>query len=193
MLIILIAYSLTFFYSENRDMTAWTVSVEIIVLFLIFVPTKRYFSTFDNPNVAQIVLFVLGIVLNYAFGIISYAVDWNKSPAYTVLWAVINPLLVFVYAAINLLKDKGLILPTIVICVISMLFSFGPGIILLAWFNSIAVGIALLGVGFYYTYFLSTVLVYKKMNDSVPFAIYIITVVLILGTCCAVMIWSFTE
>ncbi len=136
---------------------------------------------------------MLGIVLNYAFGIISYAVDWNKSPAYTVLWAVINPLLVFVYAAINLLKDKGLILPTIVICVISMLFSFGPGIILLAWFESIAVGIALLGVGFYYTYFLSAVLVYKKMNDSVPFAIYIVTVVLILGTCCAVMIWSFTE
>lgn len=42
----LIGYSLAFFYSQNRDMTAFTVSVEILVLFLIFIPTKRYFSTF---------------------------------------------------------------------------------------------------------------------------------------------------
>lgn len=130
-------------------------------------------------------------MLNYAFGVISYAVDWNKSPAYTVLWSVVNPLLVFAYAAVSLLRDKGLILPTVVICVVSMLFSFGPGIILLAWFQSIAVGIALLGAGFYYTYFLTTILVYKKMNNSVPFVIYIITLVLILGTCCAVMIYAF--
>lgn len=193
MIVILVAYSLTFFYTENRNMTAFTVSVEIIVLFLIFVPTKRYFSTFERPGIGQIVLFALGIVLNYAFGIISYAVDWNKSPAYTVLWSVVNPLLVFTYAAVSMLRDKGIIVPTIIICVVSMLFSFGPGIILLAWFSSIAVGIALLGAGFYYTYFLATVIIYKKMNNSVPFALYVITVILIILTCFAVMIYGFID
>lgn len=161
------------------------------MLFSLFVPAKRYFSTFQNPNLAQIILFALGLLINYAFGIVSYAVDWNASPAYTVLWSVVNPLLVLVYAAVSMIRDKGLVLPTIIICVVSMVFSFGPGIILLAWFGSIAVGVALLGAGFYYTYFLATILIYKKMNNSVPFAIYPITLVMIVITCFAVMVYAF--
>lgn len=113
-------------------------------------------------NAPQIVSFVLGIVLNYAFGVLSYALDWNKSPAYTVLWTVVNPLLVTTYAAINLIQDKGIILPSIIISVVSMLLSFGPGIILLAWFNAIVIGVVLIVVGFYYSYFLATIIIYKK-------------------------------
>lgn len=193
MIVSLVAYSLTFFYTENRNMTAFTVSVEILVLFLIFVPTKRYFSTFEKLNVTQIVSFILGIVLNYAFGIVSYIVGWNSSPAYTVLWAIINLLLVAIYAAVCLIRDKGLIPVTIIVSVVSMVISFGPGIILLAWFKSIAVGIALIGVAFYYSYFLGTVLIYKKMNNSVPFAVYPITIIIIVLTCCAVMIYAFVS
>lgn len=74
-----------------------------------------------------------------------------------------------------------------------MVLSFGPGIILLVWFSSIPVGIALLGAGFYYTYFVSIYLVYIKMNNSVPFIVYIITIIIIVLTCCAVMIYSFVE
>lgn len=156
-------------------------------------PAKRYFSTFLTPNVVQIVLFVLGLVINYGFGIVSYVVDWNKSPAYTVLWTVVNPLLVLIYAAVSLLRDKGLVVPTIVFCVLSMLLSFGPGIILLAWFGSIPVGVALIGVAFYYSYFLATVIIYKKMNNSVPFAIYPITIIMIVLTCFAVMVYAFVS
>lgn len=45
MLILLIAYSLAFFSTGNREIRAWTISLEIVVLFLIFVQTKRYFCT----------------------------------------------------------------------------------------------------------------------------------------------------
>jgi hypothetical protein len=144
-------------------------------------------------NAPQIVSFVLGIVLNYAFGVLSYALDWNKSPAYTVLWTVVNPLLVTTYAAINLIQDKGIILPSIIISVVSMLLSFGPGIILLAWFNAIVIGVVLIVVGFYYSYFLATIIIYKKMNNSVPFVIYPITAFIIICTCFAVMVYSFVD
>lgn len=193
MAIILVAYSLTFFFTQQRDMTAFTVSVELLVLYLIFVPTKRYFSTFEMLNVLQIVSFVLGIVINYTFGVISYALDWNKSSAYTVLWTVVNPLLVTTYAAIQLIQDKGIVPVTIIINVVSMVFSFGPGIILLAWFRSTVVGIVLIGAGFYYSYFMATIIIYKKMNNSVPFVIYPITVILIVLTCFAIMVYSFID
>ena len=139
----------------------------------------------------QIVSFTLGLVLNYAFGIISYVIGWNNSPAYTVLWTVVNALLVVIYATVSLIRDKGLVLPTVIVSIVSMVISFGPGIILLTWFSSVPIGIALIGAGFYYSYFLATILIYKKMNDSVPFALYPITIIIIIGTCCAVMIYAF--
>lgn len=46
MAISLIVYSIVFFFSSDRDMTAFTISVEILVIFLGFIPVKRYFSTF---------------------------------------------------------------------------------------------------------------------------------------------------
>lgn len=133
------------------------------------------------------------MVLNYTFGIISYAVEWNNSPAYTVLWTVVNPYLIFTYAAYSFIRDKGLILVSIILAVLSMVFSFGPGIILLAWFRAIVVGIAFVAAGFFFTYFSTIYLIYLKMNNSVPFILYPITVVLIVGTCCAVMIYSFVN
>lgn len=74
-----------------------------------------------------------------------------------------------------------------------MVFSFGPGIILLAWFRAIVLGIAFVAAGFFFTYFSTIYLIYLKMNNSVPFILYPITVVLIVGTCCAVMIYSFVN
>lgn len=46
MVLSLLIYSIVFFFSSNGDMTAFTVSVEILVIFLGFIPVKRYFSTF---------------------------------------------------------------------------------------------------------------------------------------------------
>lgn len=46
MILSLVVYSIVFFFSANGDMTAFTVSVEILVIFLGFIPVKRYFSTF---------------------------------------------------------------------------------------------------------------------------------------------------
>lgn len=138
-------------------------------------------------------MFASGLALNYAFGVISYVVGWNSSPAYTVLWTVVNPFLVLTYAAFSFVRDKGLILPSIILSVASMVFSFGPGIILLAWFMSIPVGIALIAAGFFFTYFATTYLIYLRMNNSVPFILYPITIVLIVGSCCAVMIYSWTS
>ena len=90
MVLCLVGYSIAFFFVSGRDMTAFTVSVEILFLFLTFIPTKRYFSTFETPNIGAIISFALGIVINYAFGIVSYVVEWNRSPAYTLLWTIIN-------------------------------------------------------------------------------------------------------
>ena len=46
MIITLVIYSVVFYATNNNDMTAFTVSVEILIIFLGFIPVKRYFSTF---------------------------------------------------------------------------------------------------------------------------------------------------
>lgn len=74
-----------------------------------------------------------------------------------------------------------------------MLFSFGIGVILLAWFKAIAVGIALLAAAFFYSYFFTAYLIYKKLNNSVPFAIYPITAVILIGPCFVIMIYGFVS
>ena len=134
MVLCLIGYSIAFFYAADRDVTAFTVSVEILFLFLTFIPTKRYFSTFEMPNIGQIISFVLGIVINYAFGAVSYAVEWNRSPAYTLLWTIINILILTIYAAGSFVRDKGLVLVSVILSVVSMVLSFGMGLILILWF-----------------------------------------------------------
>lgn len=90
-----------------------------------------------------------------------------------------------------MLRDKGLIIPTIITCVVSILLSFGTGIILLAVFSLITEGLGLLGAAFYYSYAVILYLVYLKMNKSIPWILYPITLGIIIVTCFAVMIYSF--
>ena len=191
MIIILVAYSIAFFFTSNRDVTAFTISVEILVIFLCFIPVKRYFSTFEKPNAGQIISFILGVVLNYTFGVLSYVFSWNRTPAYTCLWTFVNIFALSAYAAFSLLRDKGLIIPTVITCVISILLSFGVGIILLALFTLTGVGLGFIGAAFYYTYAIVVYLIYLKMNKSIPWAIYPVTAGIIIVTCFAVMIYAF--
>ena len=46
MAIILIAYSLTYFFNSNLDFTGFIISGELLSIFLCFIPVKKYFSTF---------------------------------------------------------------------------------------------------------------------------------------------------
>lgn len=86
------------------------------------------------PNIGQIISFVLGIGINYGFGAASYAVGWNKSPAYTLLWIIINILALIIYAAVSFVRDKGLTVISVALSISSMVISFGMGIILIVWF-----------------------------------------------------------
>lgn len=118
-------------------------------------------------------------------------VGWNKSPAYTILWAFINVFAVLAYASYCLIRDKGFIIPTYIVCVASILVSYGVGILLLTLFGEIAAGIVFLGIAFYYTYGMVVFYIYTRMNKSLPFVIYIVTFVIIVATCFAVMIYAF--
>ena len=106
----------------------------------------------------------MAFVINYAFGIVSYLVGWNKSPAYTCVWAIINVLAVLIYAAYCLVRDKGLILPTYIVGISSIVVSYGIGILLIVLFGELVVGIVFLGLAFYYTYAMVVFFIYKKMN-----------------------------
>jgi hypothetical protein len=136
-------------------------------------------------------MFLLGIVLNYTFGIMSYSFEWNKSAAYTVLWSIINLFAIAVYATFSLLRDKGLIAASIIVSIISMVLSFGIGVILMVVFSLIGEGVAFIGVAFFYTYFTVLYLIYLTMNKSIPWIFYPITGVLIVLTCFAIMIYAF--
>lgn len=136
-------------------------------------------------------MFVLGFLLNYLFGIFSFVFEWNKTAAYTVLWAIINIFAISAYATFCLLRDKGLVLASIIVSVVSMVLSFGTGILLLALFSLTGSGLALIGVAFFYTYFTIIYLIYLKMNKSIPWIIYPITGILIILTCFAVMFYAF--
>jgi hypothetical protein len=92
-----------------------------------------------------------------------------------------------------MVRDKGIFIVSIILCVASMILAFGVGVILLAWFQLLAEGIALLAVAFFYSYFLSVYLVYKSRNESVPFIIYPATLVLIIAPCFAIMIYAFVS
>lgn len=107
------------------------------------------------------------------------------------LWAVINIYLVITYAALSMVRDKGIFVVSIILCVASMLLAFGIGVILLAWFKLLAEGIALIAVAFFYSYFLSVYLIYKSRNESVPFIVYPITLIILIAPCFAIMIYAF--
>lgn len=132
-------------------------------------------------------------MLNYGFGIVSYIVGWNKTPAYTVLWAIINVFLVLAYASFCLARDKGLIIPTYICCISSIVVSYGVGILLIVLFEQLVIGIVFLGLAFYYTYALVVYFIYIKMDKSLPFVIYIVTFFVIVATCFAIMIFAFVS
>jgi hypothetical protein len=144
MLCSLVGYSIVFTLEEKKA-TAVIISVEIVFLFLTFIPMKRYFCTLETPHLGQIISFALGIALNYGFGIISYVLEWNRSNLWTIWWAVINIFLLSLYAALALLRDKGLQLVTYIVCAVSVLLLVLSGILIIVLFNSIALGIVLIG------------------------------------------------
>ena len=149
-------------------MTAILISVEIIFLFLTIIPMKRYFCTLETPNVFQIISFALGIVLNYTIGITSYTANWNRSDVWTIWWAVINIFILSLYAALALLRDKGLSIITYIVCGVSIALLILAGILIIVLFKSIALGIALIGVGIYYGYVIALYLIYLYRNKSLP-------------------------
>jgi hypothetical protein len=88
---------------------------------------------------------VLGIALNYAFGIVSYVLEWNRTDLWTIWWAVINIFLLSLYAALALLRDKGLHITTYIACALSVLLLVAAGVLIIVLFNSIALGVAFIG------------------------------------------------
>lgn len=141
----------------------------------------------------QVVSFIIAVLLNYGFGIASYLVGWNKSPAYTVLWAIINVFAILAYASFSLIRDKGLILPTYITSIASIVVSYGVGILLIVLFDSLVVGLAFIAAAFYYTYAVIVYFIYRHRNKSIPFIIYIVTFFVVIIPCFAVMIYSFVS
>ena len=163
----LVGYCIVFTLTQKK-ITAILISVEIIFLFLTIIPMKRYFCTLETPNIFQIISFSLGIVLNYTIGIISYTANWNRSDIWTIWWTVINIFILSLYAALALLRDKGLSIITYIVCGVSVALLILAGILIIVLFKSIALGIALIGVAVYYGYVIGLYLIYLYRNKSLP-------------------------
>jgi hypothetical protein len=133
----------------------------------------------------------LGIVLNYVFGIVSYVVDWNKSDLWTIWWAVINIFLLSVYAALALLRDKGLHIASYITCAVSVLLLIAAGILIIVLFGSIALGIILIAIAVYYGYVIGLYIIYLARNKSLPQFMHYITIAIVIATCFAIMIYGF--
>ena len=152
---------------------------------------KRYFNTLETPSLFPIISFALGIILNYVFGIISYTVEWNRSNLWTIWWAVINLFLLSLYASLALLRDKGLSLVTYIACIISVLLLMGAGILIIVLFGSFGWGLGVIGVALYYGYIIGLYIIYLLRNKSLPQFLHYITIIIVVLTCFAVMIYSF--
>jgi len=105
MILALGAFSVAYYFSQ-ADFTAFTITAEILFLFLTFIPMKRYFSTLETPNVLQILSFVFGIVVNYVYGVLSLVLLWNTATLWTLWWSIINIFILSLYANFALLRDK---------------------------------------------------------------------------------------
>jgi len=152
---------------------------------------KRYFCTLETPNVGQIISFTLGLVLNYTFGVISYVVEWNRTDLWTVWWAVINIFLISVYAALALLRDKGIHLVTLIVCVVSVLLLIAAGLLIIIFLKSISLGIVLIAIAVYYGYVIGLYIIYLHKNKSLPQFLHYITVTIVVVTSFSVMIYAF--
>lgn len=142
----------------------------------------------------------MGIALNYAFGIVSYVLEWNRTDLWTIWWAVINIFLLSLYAALALLRDKGLDIRTYIACAISVLLLVAAGVLILVLFDSIALGVvfigkilSILGISVYYGYCLGLYFVYLIKNKSFPQFLHYITIIIIAATSFAVMIYGFVS
>lgn len=154
---------------------------------------KRYFSTLEKPNLGQLLSFILGIVLNYAFGVVSYVLAWDTSDLWTIWWAIINIFLLSLYAALALLRDKGLHLATYILSATSVILLVGAGILVILLFESVPFGIVLIAIAVYYGYLIGLYLIYLARNKSLPQFLHYITLLIVIGTCFAVMIYAFVD
>ena len=84
MILFLAAFCIAYWFITFEH-TAFTIAAEIVFLFLTLIPMRRYFSTLEMPLVSQIILFILGIVVNYVYGVLSYVLQWNDSVVWTCL------------------------------------------------------------------------------------------------------------
>lgn len=110
---------------------------------------------------------------------------------WTIWWAVINLFLLSVYAALALLRDKGLNLVTYIVSAVSVLLLIIAGILIIVLFNSIAIGIAMIGIAVYYGYIIGLYLIYLSRNKSLPQFLHYITLLVVVCSCFAVMIYGF--
>jgi hypothetical protein len=134
MLLSLIGYCLVYTLSKKNAVVI-TISVELLFLFLTIIPMKRYFSTLEKLGIGQIILFAVGILLNYVYGILSYALDWNSTTLWTIWWLVINVFILALYCTISLLRDKGLELVSYISCAVSVVLLALAGALLIGVFN----------------------------------------------------------
>lgn len=173
-----------------KETMAFTISAELLFLFLALLPMKRYFSTLQKPEPLEIAMFCLGIVLNFAFGAIGLANGWRNEIVWIIWWGFINPLLLCFYALWGLIRDYGITLFSLVTSVVTVLIGIGMGVFVLVGY-SLAGGLAVIGGSLYFAYFLAIGLFYIKNNYSMPRIVLIITAALILLTAVGVMIAAF--
>lgn len=159
-------------------------------MFLTLVPMKRYFSTLQPPEIFEIIMFVLGILLNYAFGAVGLANGWRSEIVWVIWWGFGNILILCFYALWGMIRDYGATLASLIISIVSVLVGIAMGIFILVLVDT-AAGIAVIGVSLYAGYFLGLGLYYLKNNNSLPRYFIWITGGLIVGTAVAVMIAGF--
>jgi hypothetical protein len=135
----------------------------------------------------------VGIVLNYAYGILSYALKWNDTTLWTIWWIVINVFILALYSTISLLRDKGLALVSYISCAVSVVLLILAGALLIGVFDSVAIGIALIAISLYYGYCLALYIIYLLKNRSLPVFMNYITLAIIILTTFAVMIYGFAS
>lgn len=189
MLGLMLIFSLICLLSFNETM-AFTISSEILVLFLTLMPMKRYFSTLQKPEILEIIMFTLGLVLNYAFGAVGLAKGWRSEIVWIIWWGFGNILLLCFYALWGLIRDYGATLASLIVAIVTVLVGIAMGVFILVLVN-LAAGIAVIGISAYIAYFIGLGLYYLKNNNSLPRLFIWITAALIVATALAVMIASF--
>lgn len=132
-------------------------------------------------------------MINYLFGVISFVAEWNRTDLWTIWWGIINIFILSVYAALALLRDKGLVLVTYIACGVSVLLLVIAGVLTIILSDTLIVGAALIALSIYYGYILALYIIYLKLNKSLPQFIHYITVIIVIVTSFAVMVYGFVS